>query len=65
MLQDFMNLFKSIYISLGIMQISYRRNWQNLGVILETCGGINDHIGVLLIRDLFVTESTTLSNSPL
>ena len=47
------------------MWISCPRIWCNLGVILRTCGGINDLNVVLFIRDFCVTSSNTLSKLPL
>ena len=54
-----MNIFKSICISLGMMQISHQQ------VILQTRGGINHLNVVSLISTLCVTETTTYANSPL
>ena len=59
-----LDLFKSICISLGIIQSSHSHIWLNLGVILRNCCGINNVNGVSLIRTFYATESATLSNTP-
>ena len=58
------DLFKSICVTLGMMQRSHSQIWRNLGVILRTCIGINDLNVVSLISTLFVTESTALAKPP-
>ena len=59
-----LNIFKTICIYLGMMQSLHPQIWRNMGVILRTCGGINDLNIVSFIGTLCITESTTLSISP-
>ena len=50
---------------LVMMQSSHPQIWRNLGVILLTCGGINDRIVVSVTSNFCVTKSTTLSKPSL
>ena len=60
-----LGLFESICTSLEMMQSLHPQIWRNLGVILRTCGGINDLNVVSIISTFCVMESATISNPSL
>ena len=60
-----LDLFESICILLLIMKSSSPQIWRILGVILRTCGGINNLNVVSIISTFCVTESTTIGNPQL